>query len=99
MTPDESLDFLDGFNDSASQAVSVLRDELARLRAIVENLPKTADGVTVTPGMTELYDKYGFAYQVSTATVMKDDDIFDPVSKFYSTIDAAAEAARKESAK
>ena len=36
---------------SALNEIDTLRAEITRLRAIVERLPKTADGVPVTPGM------------------------------------------------
>jgi hypothetical protein len=46
-----------GIRFEATAAATVLADEVERLRAIVDRLPKTADGVPLFPGDTVYYEK------------------------------------------
>ena len=64
--------------------------ELKRLRAIVDNLPKTADGVPVTPGMTlwGLGGEYGIDVNHIRAG--------GNYPLMYSTSEAAAQAAKNK---
>ena len=77
------------------------KEEAARLRAIVDRLPKTADGVVITPGMVVFYHSPAGIIETPPldswseieGTLMEDEDA-GPVN-FYSTR-AAAEAAKEE---
>lgn len=88
-------------------AAKICRDaiaEVARLQAIVDKLPKTADGVVVLPGMT-LYEHcwmepfhvrelVAVSDDVKRSEWMCDDGEIDPL-QCYSTREAA-EAAERE---
>lgn len=80
------------------------RTELERLRAIVEKLPKTKDGVPITPGMVVFplhpinsgdagFKMFLQAYDVEMGEWIDDGWDTDDFSKNYSTV-AAAEAAQ-----
>ena len=76
-----------------------LRDaEIERLRATVDRLPKTADGVPVTPGMECWYRSCGgrvVSFQISDwGDIATDWDDSGP--RYYSTRAAAREAAGGE---
>ena len=47
--------------------ISALKRDNERLRAIVDKLPKTADGVPVVPGM-RTFDIFGFEYLAELRT-------------------------------
>ena len=75
--------------------------KIERLQAIVDTLPKTADGVPIHPGMT-LFDKDGFSdtkvtgFQVSVSgelLCLYSPNGFDAIcSGYYSTREAAEKA-------
>jgi hypothetical protein len=48
----------------ADAELTSLRDKLAEAEAIIGKLPKTADGVTVVPGMV-VYDEEGHSFRAS----------------------------------
>lgn len=71
-----------------------LEEEAARLRAIVDKLPRTADGVVVTPGMKVWrYSDGSLAAWMSDLMAYRWEAEINPASA-YSTPEAA-EAARK----
>ena len=78
--------------------------EIKRLRAIVDKLPKTADGVTVVPGEDTVWAWHPhrgefteYAVEISQPYAEVDYDFVDPncVCRFYSTREAA-EAAKEQ---
>ena len=77
--PDESLE--------VNERVAV---HIAELEAIVDKLPKTADGVPVVPGM-ELW----FVNEHGKASMGVTTPTFGQVSRFYSTREAALAAKEK----
>lgn len=71
--------------EDAEKLIAALTAERDRLAAVVERLPRTADGVPVTPGML-VYSEFG--------SVALSAGPFGPFDHLYSTR-AAAEAAQK----
>jgi len=49
----------------AARLLSDAADEIERLQAIIDKLPKTADGVPVVPGMTVYYRGMGGVVQTT----------------------------------
>jgi hypothetical protein len=87
--------------EGAAAAIEQLRSQLSAAlqraeaaEAIVAKLPKTADGVAITPG-TELFDKSGGAAYVSSVAVpfVRIGIRVDRNVDLYSTRDAALAAA------
>ena len=84
-----------------AERVQAALDERDRLQAIVDRLPKTADGVPVVPGMQiwpffEIEDEQGAvvclcAHDGPTGEMLVDGDTMN-VGKCYSTRDAAVAA-------
>jgi len=75
--------------------------KIAELQAMVDKLPKTADGVPITPGM-EVFLQFRGGYTMQTQYVMNDLHIGScPPKKeagtysWYSTIEAAEKAKGK----
>jgi len=99
----EYIDSVGGFcHLSAVRIITALEAENARLRAVVEKLPKTADGVPLTPGM-ELWHSgtggfpkgdYAWAFSKGQSGEWFVDFAFATVmlSKCYSTREAAEAA-------
>jgi hypothetical protein len=83
--------------DNAVMITTALLAELQRLREVVAKLPRTADGVPVTPG-AELYviadraDRLATIADVMKFKVMRDDSDYC----WYSTVDAAWQAYSQE---
>lgn len=69
-------------------------DEIQRLRAIADNLPQTADGVPVTPGMTCWYVSCGGRVNSFEVADLSDiaTDWDDFGTRYYSTQQAARAA-------
>lgn len=81
--------------------IAELKSQLARLQAIVDKLPKTADGVIITPGRT-FYELWGTAPAGIRSLEVADwydreDDSPVAAAEIYSTREAAEAA--KENAK
>ena len=85
----------------AERLMDEAADRIAELEAIVEKLPKTADGVPVAPGM-KVYDKDFQGYDVTGLRAMDDSsmpsDAYLSWPRVYSTL-AAAEAAKEATTK
>ena len=84
---------------AALKLKATLEAEIARLQSIVDALPKTADGVTMVPGMTIWtdYDRgrevTGFEVRNGILTCVEYTDGFDKCcGRYYSTCEAAQEA-------
>jgi hypothetical protein len=90
---------MDGLHNSASD-ILLLAAERDRLRAIVERLPKTADGVPVVPGEDEVFDPI----RHKEVLVESQDSYYaehyyvtsDRVAMYYSTREAAEAAMEGE---
>ena len=74
--------------------INGLEAELTRLRAINAKLPKTKDGVTLTPDIHELFDTDGWARGFSMVAVMTDDALPWKPFECYFTRAAARDAAK-----
>lgn len=88
---------------AAHRACEGLEAEVKRLRGIVDNMPRTADGVDVERGMT-IYDADGDEFRVISAQwldtcVVSETYEIDHVRAqgFYSTREAAEAAREKQS--
>jgi len=105
-TPQYILDFLNAvYEGNAALALASFNEEVAlcdatkrivALQAIVDGLPKTADGVPVVPGM-HLYEPKGDTWweyvTVSTGSVRsRVGNVWQPARHFYSTREAAEAA-------
>lgn len=78
-------------NFTLSEALAAFA-ELRELRALVAKLPKTADGVPITPKLTRVYDICGIQRQIIMLAMMTDDECPLTASECFSTAEAAAKA-------
>ena len=108
-TPNAMLDCLQEFErlgsvahmalvgqEELQRALSKTEAEFERLQAIVDRLPKTADGVPVVPGM-EVWGQFEYRCNIENAIVLE--SIYSdavPASQFWYSTCEAAEAARAE---
>lgn len=93
---EEWLSDLDYAKHICNQAAA----EIERLRAIVDKLPKTADGVPMTPGMN-VYSLHWFQpWRITGFNTTSDGEAgviyfgvgFDAIGPWYSTLEAAQQA-------
>jgi outer membrane murein-binding lipoprotein Lpp len=90
------------YNGEALARANEMKGEIDRLRAIVDRLPKTADGVPIAPGDT-LYDRYralafnitGFNTSDGMLSCLYGAGGFDAICSGYYSTREDAEKARK----